>query len=114
MKIHLWIFVCFTAYVHFRLISKNPALQWRILIGSGDILLKNITYNDIHATIIRFMSTICSTSTAICRVCNEKNECYRFSGIASQRVKWVDPNIEQVKREAPSPSFSQEKQKELK
>ena len=39
---------------------------------------------------------------------------YRFSGIASQRVKWVDPNIEQVKREAPSPSFLQEKQKDLK
>ena len=44
----------------------------------------------------------------------KKNECYRFSGIASQRVKWVDPNIEQVKREAPSPSFLQEKQKDLK
>ena len=48
------------------------------------------------------------------RIRNEKNECYRFSGIASQRVKWVDPNIEQVKREAPSPFFLQEKQKDLK
>ena len=49
-----WIFVGFTAYVHFRLISKIPALQYRILFGSGDIQLKNITFNDIHATIIRF------------------------------------------------------------
>ena len=32
----------------------------------------------------------------------KKNECYRFGGIASQRVNWVDPNIEQVKREAPA------------
>ena len=47
------------------------------------------------------------------RVRNEKNECHRFSGIASQRVEWVDPNIEQVNREAPSPSFLQEKQKHL-
>ena len=44
MKIHLLDFVGFPANVDFRLISKNPALQWRILIG--DILLKNITYND--------------------------------------------------------------------
>ena len=44
----------------------------------------------------------------------KKKQCYRFSGIASQRVKWVNPNIEQVKREAPSPSFLQEKQKDLK
>ena len=41
----------------------------------------------------------------------KKIDCHRFSGIASQRVEWVDPNIEQVKREAPSPSFLQEKQK---
>ena len=45
------------------------------------------------------------------RVRNEKIDCHRFSGIASQRVEWVDPNIEQVKREAPSLSFLQEKQK---
>ena len=48
------------------------------------------------------------------RVRNEKIDCRRFSGIASQRVEWVDPNIEQVQREAPSPSFLQEKQKYLK
>ena len=47
------------------------------------------------------------------RVRNEKIDCHRFSGIASQRVEWVDPNIEQVKREAPSLSFLQEKQKHL-
>ena len=44
----------------------------------------------------------------------KKIDCHGFSGIASQRVEWVDPNIEQVKREAPSPSFLQEKQKHLK
>ena len=48
------------------------------------------------------------------RVRNEKIDCHRFSGIASQRVEWVGPDIEQVKREAPSPSFLQEKQKYLK
>ena len=55
-----------------------------------------------------------SKNIPIARVRNEKNEFYRFSGIASQRVKLVDPNIEQVKREAPSPSFLQEKQIDLK
>ena len=48
------------------------------------------------------------------RVRNEKIDCHRFSGIASQRVEWVDPDIEQVKREAPCPFFLQEKQKHLK
>ena len=48
------------------------------------------------------------------RVRNEKIDCHRFSGIASQHVEWVDPDIEQVKREAPSPSLMQEKQKYLK
>ena len=43
----------------------------------------------------------------------KKIDCHRFSGIASQRVEWVDPNIEQVKREAPSLSFLQEKTKTL-
>ena len=47
-------------------------------------------------------------------VLRNRVDCHRFSGIASQRVEWVDPNIEQVKREAPSPSLLQEKQKYLK
>ena len=41
VKIHLLDFVGFTAYVGFRLISKIPALQYRILIGFRDIQLKN-------------------------------------------------------------------------
>ena len=57
---------------------------------------------------------ICKLAYANCRVRNERIDCHRFSGIASQRVEWADPDIEQVKREAPSPSFLQEKQKYLK
>ena len=40
------------------------------------------------------------------RVRNEKIDCHRFSGLASQCVEWVDPNIEQVKKEALGPFFS--------
>ena len=60
------------------------------------------------------MANQCIDIERIDRVRNEKIDCHRFSGIASQRVEWVDSDIEQVKREAPSPSFLQEKQKYLK
>ena len=49
----------------------------------------------------------------LCRVSNEKIDSHRFSGLASRCVEWFDPNIKRTNREAPSPSFLQEKIKTL-
>ena len=43
----------------------------------------------------------------------KKLDSHRFSGLASQCVEWFDLNIERTNREAPSPSFLQEKIKTL-
>ena len=45
------------------------------------------------------------------RVPNEKIKSHRFSGLASRCVEteWFDPNIKRTNRDAPSPSFLQEK-----
>ena len=43
----------------------------------------------------------------------KKIDSHRFSGLASRCVEWFDPNIKRTNREAPSPSFLQEKIKTL-
>ena len=43
----------------------------------------------------------------------KKIDSHRISGLASRCVEWFDPNIERTNREAPSPSFLQEKIKTL-
>ena len=39
----------------------------------------------------------------------KKKDSHGFSGLASWCVEWFDPNMERTNREAPSPSFLQEK-----
>ena len=43
------------------------------------------------------------------RVCNEKIDCHRFSGMATQCVELLGTDIERIDIEAPSLSFLQEK-----
>ena len=59
------------------------------------------------------MSELFEQSEKYGRVPTEKLDSHRFSGLASRCVEWFDPNIERTNREAPSPSFLQEKIKTL-